>query len=332
VRVLFDHPDPFALAHGGFQIQIEQTRLALIQAGVEVEFLQWWNPRQQGDLIHFFGRPKADYIKLAHDVGCKVVIGDLLGATGARSRGQLALQRLCTNLFRKFMPPMFTTRMGWDSYRLADACIALTPWEAHLMQYLFGAPRERLHVVPLGVEEVFLNQAPAARGQWLVCAATIRDIKRVLELAEAAILAQTPVWIIGKPYSDSDPYARSFFALCKQHPQTLRYEGPIQDRAKLAEAYRAARGFVLLSAFETRSIAAEEAAACGCPLLLSDLPWARSVFGAAASYCPLGGAAATARLLRAFYDHAPTLPAPPKPKSWPMVGRQLNEIYRMALS
>src|SRR5271157_5950480 len=155
MRVLLDHPDPFALAHGGFQIQIEQTRLALIEAGVEVEFLQWWNSRQKGDVIHFFGRPKADYIRFAHGQNCKIVLGEILTATGSRSRGELALQRLGTNLSRKFLPATFTARLGWESYRLADACIALTPWEAHLMNYLFGAPKERIHVVPIGIEEVF---------------------------------------------------------------------------------------------------------------------------------------------------------------------------------
>jgi glycosyltransferase involved in cell wall biosynthesis len=333
VRVLFDHPGPFALAHGGFQIQIEQTRLALIEAGVEVEFLQWWNPRQKGDIIHFFGRPPASYINLAHGKDCKIVIGELLTATGSRSRGQLALQRLCTNLFRKIMPAMFTTRMAWESYRLADACIALTPWEARLMNYLFGAPKERVHVLPNGVEEVFLNPPPATRGKWLVCTATITERKRVLELAEAAVLAQTPVWIIGKPYADSDSYAQRFVALAAQHPQIIRTDPiPFDARARLAEVYCAARGFVLLSAMETRSGAAEEAAACGCPLLLSDLPWARSVFGATASYCPLGNPAATARRLRAFYELAPSLPAPRKPKSWPLVGQQLKEIYQAILT
>jgi glycosyltransferase involved in cell wall biosynthesis len=331
VKVLFDHPDPFSLAHGGFQIQIEQTRLALIDAGVDVDFLQWWNSRQKADLIHFFGRPRADYIRMAHGKGCKIVIGELLTAAGSRSRGELALQRLCTGVFRKILPSMFTARLAWESYRLADACIALTPWEAHLMHYLFGAPRERVHVLPNGVEEVFFNSPPASRGQWLVCTATITERKRVLELAEAAVRAQTPVWIIGKPYADSDSYAQQFFALAGQHPGFIRTDPvPFDARARLAAVYGEARGFVLLSAMETRSGAAEEAAACGCPLLLTDLPWARSVFGATASYCPIGGVAATARHLRAFYDLAPTLPKPLKPKTWPDVGRQLKEIYQAA--
>ncbi len=222
---------------------------------------------------------------------------------------ELALQKFLTGIFRKVLPGTFAARMAWDSYRLADACIALTPWEAHLMNYLFGAPKERVHVVPNGVEDVFLNSARAARGPWLVCTATIVERKRVLELAEAAVIARTPLWIIGKPYSDSDPYAQKFFALAKQQPQIIRYEGAIQDRALLARIYREARGFVLLSAMESLSLSALEAAACECPLLLSDLPWARSSFGGHASYCPVVGPERAAVFLRKFYDEAPSLKA-----------------------
>jgi glycosyltransferase involved in cell wall biosynthesis len=254
-----------------------------------------------------------------------------LTATGSRSRGELALQKMVIGVFRKILPGTFAARMAWDSYRLADACVANTDWEAHLMHYLFGAPKERVHVVPNGVEEIFLNSAPAARGQWLVCAATITERKRVLELAEAAVRARTPLWIIGKPYSDSDPYAQKFFVLAKQQPQMLRYEGAIQDRARLSRIYREARGFVLLSAMETRSLSAEEAIACECPLLLSDLPWARSTFGDHAGYCPIAGPERTSGFLRKFYDAAPSLKPPPKPASWLEVGRQFKAVYESAL-
>src|SRR5208283_223757 len=134
-----------------------------------------------------------------------------------------------------------------------------------------------------------------------VCTATLTERKRVLELAEAAVRAQTPVWIIGKAYAESDSYAQRFFALARQQPGIIHYEGAISDRARLAQIYRAARGFVLLSAMETRSLSAEEAAACECPLLLSDLPWARSTFGGHASYCPVVAPERTARFLRKFY-------------------------------
>lgn len=328
MKVLIDHHLPFALAHGGFEQQLLQTKAALQQAGVETDFVRWWDSSQQGDIIHFAGRPVADYINFAHGRGCKVVIAELLTGTGSRSRHKLALQRLFIKISRKLMPSSLRVRLAWDAYQLADACVANTDWEAHLMSYLFDAPTERVHVIPNGVEDVFLNSQKVERGQWLVCTATITERKRVLELAEAAICAQTPLWIVGRAYSDSDPYARKFFALVKQFPAITRYEGAISDRTRLAQIYREARGFVLLSTRETRSLSSEEAAACECPLLLSDLPWARRTFGEAAKYCSVTkSSAGTAEVLREFYDLAPSLRPPPRPASWGDVARRLKSLY-----
>jgi glycosyltransferase involved in cell wall biosynthesis len=332
MKVLFDHPTPFALAHGGLQIQIIQTRKALEKLGVEVEFLRWWDGYQAGDILHYFGRPGTDWLRLAQGKGMKVVLADLLTAQGSRPQWKINLQKTV----RRFLETRLLRGSGgsrsWESYRLADACVALTRWEARLLEELFGAQPRKIHVVPNGVEEVFLEQLPAVRGSWLVCTATITERKRILELAEAAARAQTPMWIIGKPYSESDPYARSVLAVCRQNPSILRYEGAIEDRAKLAQVYREARGFVLLSAMESLSLSALEAAACECPLLLSDLPWARTAFGSNASYCPINGSThSTAKALRKFHDNAPGMKPPPKPVTWIEVGSQLKQLYETLL-
>src|SRR5574340_789516 len=92
--------------------------------------------------------------------------------------------------------------------------------------------------------------------------------------------------------------------------------------ALLSMVYREARGFVLLSAMESLSLSALEAAACGSPLLLGRLPWATTVFGENACYCPVGlSAERTAGFLRQFYDAAPGLKPPPKPLAWREVGQ-----------
>ena len=333
VRVLFDHPFPFALAHGGFQTQIEQTKLALNGIGIETDFIRWWDDKQQGNIIHYFGRPLSSYIEQAHAREMKVVLAELLTATGSRLRPALLAQRMLISLSRRILPVAFTVRLAWDSYQVADAIIANTPWEAKLMSNLFGAPKDRLHIVPNGVEETFLHSASVPRGPWLVCAATITERKRVLELAEAAVRAQVPIWIIGKPYTNSALYAERFLKFTNANREWIRYEGPIHDRHRLARIYREARGFVLLSAMETLSLSADEAAACECPLLLSDLPWARTVFGEGASYCPITSTTAhTAACLKRFYEGAQQRQPPRKPKTWIEVGHQLKSVYERLLS
>jgi glycosyltransferase involved in cell wall biosynthesis len=334
VKILVNFSLPFLLAHGGAQIQIIQTLAALKAASVDAEPLRWWDENQRGDLIHHFGRMPAEHIRLARQKKIKTVMAELLTGAGSRTSAQLRLQKFISRSVERLAPQTFTAAFNWDSYRLADAFIAMTPWEKHLMNHLFGAPLEKIFIVPNGVEEIFLTAPKSTRGQWLVCTATITPRKRVLELAEAAVRAQTPLWIIGRAYAETDPYARQFYALAERHPQLLCTDSPpMADRAGLAKIYRAARGFVLLSTMETRSLAAEEAAACECPLLLSDLPWARTTFGNAASYCPLTKSTeTTAQIMKKFYDEAPHLPLPPKPPTWNEIGRQLKIIYERVLS
>jgi glycosyltransferase involved in cell wall biosynthesis len=333
MKVLFNCHLPFMLTHGGLAIQILRTRDALQEVGIEAEFLRWWDSTQTGEVMHFFGRTPTDIVHWAHQKGMKVVQAELLTEQGSRSGARLRIQKLLTHAMKRMLPPMLLSGHQWESYRLVDACVALTSWEARLMADLFEAPPEQIHVIPNGTEDVFLQSRAGRRGPWLVCTATITERKRVLEVAAAAVQAQTPLWIIGKPYSPSDAYAQRFFELARAHPQTIRYEGPIEDRARLAQVYREARGFVLLSAMESMSLSALEAAACECPLLLSELPWARTVFGQSVCYCPVTSSAVrTAAFLRQFYDAAPRLKPPPKPLTWLEVGQRLQRLYESLLS
>jgi glycosyltransferase involved in cell wall biosynthesis len=147
------------------------------------------------------------------------------------------------------------------------------------------------------------------------------------------VAAQTPVWVIGRPYAETAEYSRRFRGFAETNATFVRYEGPITDRSQLAGVYRAARGFVLLSQWESLSLSALEAAACECPLFLSDLPWARTTFSEHATYCPAKASVpATAAALREFYDTAPTLKTPPKPLSWLQVAEKLKTIYAAVLA
>jgi glycosyltransferase involved in cell wall biosynthesis len=328
LKVLAYCPVPFWLAHGGEQVQIEQTLNALREIGVEVEPARWWDGAQRGDVLQYFGRVPMDWLRLARQKGMKVAVTSLLSEQGSRSRSRLWAQRWATRFLNRTLPMPVRDRFGWDSYSQADACVVNTSWEAHLVHYLFGAPHAKVHVVPNGVERVFLESAPLPRGKWLVCTATITPRKRVLELAQAAVIARTPVWVVGKPYSEKEDYARQFLALAQQHPEVIRYEGPVQDRGQMARIYREARGFVLLSTMETRSLSSEEAVACECPLLLCDLPWARSTFADQAVYCTATGRPEIiAPALAKFYAAAPGLKPPARPCSWVEVAGMYRRIY-----
>jgi glycosyltransferase involved in cell wall biosynthesis len=328
MKVLLENHTPFMLAHGGAQIQIEQTKAALEKLGVTVEPLRWWDETQTGDVLHHFAGIPIHIQRLAHQKGMRVVMSAFMSGLGSRPAWKRFMQQMVLRAARPVAPRRLRDLFGWDSYRLLDAIIALTPYEASLLTRIHNAPPSRVHIIPNGVEDVFLDSQPAPRGKWLVCTATIIELKGILKLAEMAVQARTPVWFIGQPYSDSDDYARRFLDYASQNRELVRYEGPIAGREQLARIYREARGFVLLSKWESLSLSALEAAACQCPLLLSDLPWARDAFKERATYCrPNESLPASAALLRRFYEAAPTLEPPPKPLSWLEVGRQVKTVY-----
>jgi glycosyltransferase involved in cell wall biosynthesis len=331
MKILFDHHSPFILAHGGLQIQIEATKRALEESGVRVEFLRWWDSAQSGDLIHFFGRPSGIYIDLAHAKNLPVVMSELLTGLGSRSPKALAMQKWAINVAQKRLPRASWERMGWDAYRKADGIIALTKWEATLMHDVFEAPTDKTVVIPNGVSPQFLTEARSARNKYLICTTTITSRKRIVELAEDAIKAKTPLWVIGEAYGTKDEYAKRFFDLAHRCSEIIRYDGPVYDREQLAHIYREARGFVLLSSMESQSLSALEAAACGCPLLLSDLPWARTTFGSTASYCSITDRTRSVQTLRDFYDQAPSLPTPAKPCGWMEIAQKLKQLYESLL-
>jgi glycosyltransferase involved in cell wall biosynthesis len=224
----------------------------------------------------------------------------------------------------------------WDSYQLVDASIALTSWEKNLMIDMFSAKLDRVHVVPNGVENVFFQDSNLKiqnpKSKYLVCTATITERKRVVELAEAVILAQVHAWVIGEPYSKGDPYYKKFVSVVESSKGLVKYEGGISDRAKMATIYKSASGFVLFSSMESLSLSALEAAAGTCPLLLADLPWAKSTFGGGATYCRLGSREQESRALKAFYKSIDKAPRAPLPCRWSEVGTQLKQIYECLLA
>jgi glycosyltransferase involved in cell wall biosynthesis len=334
MKVLLDSNVPFALAHGGAQIQIEQTKKGLEGVGVEVDWLRWWDAGQKADVIHFFYRPLPAMLKMAAKKGIKTVFCELLTGVGSRPARKRWAQKILIKVCKRTLPAGFIERLCWDAYQLADASIALTSWEKKLMVEMFSAKPGRVHVVPNGVEDIFFPKAEpkTEKSKYLICTATITERKRVVELAEAAILAQVPVWVIGDPYSKREPYYKKFVSVVESSKGLVKYEGGISDRAKMATIYKSASGFVLFSSMESLSLSALEAAAGKCPLLLADLPWARSTFGDGATYCRLGPGKQESRALKDFYKSIDKAPRASVPYRWSEVGTQLKQIYDSLLA
>jgi glycosyltransferase involved in cell wall biosynthesis len=333
MKVLFSNSLPFFLAHGGTQTLMEAVMRELAGLGVEVEPERWWDENQKGDVIHYFNRPVLLNVQLAQQKGFKVVMTELLDQTASRTRAQLLAQRSLTKLARALLPPGLLARLGWEVYGQLDAMLYAVEHEWEVAQYLFGARSEKGHVIPHGLEAETLRQLalPQREEDYLVSVATIHPRKNSVLLAQAALRARTPVVFLGKPYAADDPYFLEFNKWVDG--KIVRYPGFVSAEEK-CRYLRGARGFALLSQYESGCIAVYEAAAAGLPLLLSDLPWASKVYGKARAvkFVRLPSVTGIAADLETFYASAHRQPGTTFPLlTWRQVAEKYLAVYRSIL-
>ena len=332
MKVLFSCSVPFFLAHGGSQTLTEALMRELGSLGVEVEPTRWWDEDQAGHIIHYIGRPATLNMRLAQKKGFKVVVTDLLDQTASRSSLRLFAQRTFNQTFGRLLSK-FTGQLGWEVFREADAIVYAVPHEREVARYLFGLDPQRGHVIPHGLEETTLRELaqPQPEEDYVVSVATIDPRKNSVLLAEAALLAKTPIVFLGKPYSVDDPYFLRFQALVDGH--YVRYPGFVSSEEKY-RYLRGARGFVLLSQFESGCIAVFEAAGAGLPLLLSNLPWATESYLEARNihFVNLGTPADVAPMLSSFHASSHRTIGTTFPiLSWREVALRYVAVYQEAL-
>ncbi|HXI68954.1 MAG TPA: glycosyltransferase [Verrucomicrobiae bacterium] len=333
MKILFYSPLPFALAHGGAQIQIEQTMAALIAVGVEAEPIRWWDDRQRGDLIHYFGVAPLIHIEHARDKGIPIVMNHLFTAACNRSEAQLRRQGwLVRTILNQPFGEGIKQQLAWRSFgRCATNVVGLEA-ERRVLELVYGVPRERVDLVPLGLEKIYLDAGSGKRdGDYLLCAGTITRRKNSVALARLARAAQVPVLFVGKPYAETESYWQEFRALVDG--RWVRHQAHVADPAAMVALLQSARGAVVMSDYENWCLTAHEAAACGVPVLLPDQNWSRERFGNKAHYFDrIGFSPRNVEILKQFYTAAPGLPAPAVQLfSWADAAVRLKTVYERVL-
>lgn len=334
MKILFYCPLPFLLAHGGAQTQIEQTKAALERAGVEVEWLRWWDGRQTGDLIHVFSLVNNEFLQQARVAGIPVLLTQLFTEACNRSAAQLARQGW---LVRALLALPFggglKHQLAWQTYARATHNVVGLEAERRVLQQVYRVAPEKISVVPLGLSAAYLNAGAGSRAEnHLITTGTITQRKNSAALAALAHAAQVPVLFVGKPYHLDDPYWRQFEKLIDG--QWVKYHPHVGTEPEMIALLHAARGFVFMSAFENWCLSAHEAAACGLPLLVQDQNWSRERFGTEARYFSrIGVTAGNVEILRQFFAAAPELSAPRvKLFRWDDTAAELKKIYARILT
>lgn len=329
MKVLFDHSSPFRFGHGGFQIQIERTKEALESLGVEVDWLRWWEPKQEGDLIHFWSVAGSGYLQAAQKSGIPVVMTTPFSATCNRPVARLCLQgTVVRSILKSPFGRTVIAQLNWPAFNLCAHNVVGLEIERQVLEIVYAVPPSRISTVPLGLSDAFLAAGPGSRaGNHLICVGTIVECKNSVELAGYAKAAGVPILFVGKPYRASDPYWLKFKSLIDN--RFVKYHPHVESELQMVGLLQGARGFVLFSSYENWCLAAHEAAACGLPLLLPDQRWSRERFGNQVSYLtPPPGDSTNVSRLQSFYEKAPQL-QPPRLRlfSWREVAEELVRLY-----
>jgi D-inositol-3-phosphate glycosyltransferase len=173
----------------------------------------------------------------------------------------------------------------------ADRLIANTLDEAHELESLYGAPHDRVVVVPPGVDLTLFSPGDqlAARqavglppeAKVLLFVGRIQPLKapEVLIKATAELLARHPAWkgqlvvaVVGGPSGSGLAHPHGLEELAAQlgiAPQ-VRFVKPV-PRPELAQWYRAADVVAVPSYSESFGLVAVEAQACGTPVVAANV-------------------------------------------------------------
>jgi glycosyltransferase involved in cell wall biosynthesis len=333
MRILFDSfGPPFFLAHGGEQVQVNQTVEGLRANGLDVDYARWWDSGQTCDIVHSFGVPNSAYINFAKSKGIRVVSTTLFTATCNRSSRQLDIQGAVISMLDRLpmLPPWSSIRsqLKWECFRQCDLNIVGLEVEAEVLRKVYSVADEKIRIVPLGLSEAFLNAGHGNRdGDELITTGTITERKKSLELARMAKAAKVPIRFVGKPYAPGSDYWREFELLIDG--KYVKHTPHTESVAQMISLLQSSRGYVLYSDYENWCLSAHEAVACGLPILIPEQPWSREIFGDQASYFKTRDEKSNTRKLKEFHEAAISLPAPTlKPHSWTEVGAMLNECYK----
>lgn len=138
--------------------------------------------------------------------------------------------------------------------RAADAVVAVSAFTRDELVALLDVPRERIRIVPNGVDPVFAPQGPAAEGDYVLAVGTLEPRKNLSVAVEAARLAGAELRVAG---------AAGWGGVAA--PGWL---GEPTD-AELAALLRGARCLVYPSLYEGFGLPVLEAMACGTPVVTS---------------------------------------------------------------
>jgi glycosyltransferase involved in cell wall biosynthesis len=143
--------------------------------------------------------------------------------------------------------------------RAAHSVIAVSEFTASELESLLRIPREKIHIVPNGVDDTFTPDGPRADGDYALAVGTLEPRKNLARAIEAAARIGVDLRVVG---------ARGWGGV-EARGANVSWLGEVDD-SELARQYRGARCVVYPSLYEGFGLPVLEAMACGAAVVTSE--------------------------------------------------------------
>jgi len=291
VKVLLGSFSAITVLRGGVEVQVRSLARELRAYGVEAELFDPWRRYDLSgySLVHIFGAHVGTYhlARSMHDLGMRLFVSPVYFSR--RRRGRVARSAAIASLLRRFGG--FWTEQAFcrDLCHLADRVLPNTQAEADLVCSAFGIRKDKVSVVPNGVDERFLHATP----DLFVQRHGIRDFvlyaghvgwerKNVLRMLRALRGLPRPLVVMGTLLDNA--YGRACRDAASDDDNVLLVPPVPPDDPLLASAYAACDTLILPSYYETPGLAALEAALAGAKVCITRYGGTAEYFGPLADY------------------------------------------------
>jgi glycosyltransferase involved in cell wall biosynthesis len=323
---------PLSVLRGGLEYQCVNAVKALQDAGLSARLLDWYDPSDRFDVLHFYGGGWHEIAAQARRRSA-IVVTALASARGNHHALRIA-SRFADRMARRITPTMYGRNR--ELLATADAVICSSPVEREFFRTMFGVPGSKLRIIPNGIHESRFVATPDAflqrfgRRDYVLYVGNLVSRKNPLMLARVLDRLQVSgVFVTGTVPAEQD-YADEFARFVSGRKGLLWLPGLDYESELMASAYAAAAAFCLPSTAETQPVSALEAMAAGTPVLLADAPYARQhPYEQAVRFAPTEQALAGA-LRRVLGDRDLHRPSPPLEFRWSAVVGALTAVYQAA--
>jgi glycosyltransferase involved in cell wall biosynthesis len=215
---------------------------------------------------------------------------------------------------------LYVPRVAPAVLRAASRIIAVSEFTALELEEVLRVPRDRIAVVPNGVDAAFTVDGPRAEGDYVLAVGTLEPRKNLERTIRAAERLGVELRVVGeRGWGGVEPTGSH-----------VTWLGRLADH-QLAEQYRGAHSVVYPSLYEGFGIPILEAMACGTPVVTSDRGAMREIAGDAAVLVdPLDIADIARGMERAVTDHGRLRDAGLRRAaefSWDETARRTRAVY-----